>query len=96
VATVVLSATAVAKLDELIETHSLPATTRDRVRSSLEALAVFPEMGPRLAGRWSGFRFILGPWQWMLIVYEYEETSDRVRVATIQDSRSARSVTSNR
>jgi plasmid stabilization system protein ParE len=91
VATVVLSATAVANLDELITTRSLPATTRKRVRSSLEALAAFPALGPRLVGRWSGFRFILGPWQWFLIVYEYDDPSDQVRIVTIQDSRSARS-----
>jgi hypothetical protein len=94
-ATVVLSATAVARLAELIETHRLPATTRDRVQDSIEALALFPEMGPRLAGRWGGFRFILGPWQWMLIVYEHDATSDRVYVQTIQDSRSAGAATND-
>ena len=95
-ATVVLSATAVANLNELIETRSLPATTKDRTRASLETLAVFPELGPRLVGRWSGLRFIPGPWQWMLIVYDYDERSDQVRVLTIQDSRSARSARVNR
>ena len=96
VASVVLSEPAVANLDALIHTHSLPATTRSRVRAALEPLASFPLIGSRLGGRWHGFRFILGPWPWMLLVYEYDETKDEVGVATIQDSRSARAATSGR
>lgn len=96
VASVVLAEPAVAKLDDLIITHSLPATTRARVRASLEPLASFPLMGSKMGGRWQGFRFILGPWPWMLLVYEYDETQDTVGVATIQDSRSARAATAQR
>lgn len=95
-ATVVLAESALAELDRLIVTHSLPTTTRARVRASLEPLASFPLIGSRLVGRWLGLRFILGPWPWMLVVYEYDETIDRVGVVTIQDSRSARSATSDR
>ena len=95
-ATVVLAEPAVANLDHLIFTRSLPATTRARVRASLEPLASFPFIGSKLEGRWDGFRFILGPWPWMLLVYEYDETKDEVGVATIQDSRSARAATSQR
>lgn len=94
-ATVVLAEPALADLDRLIATHSLPATTRGRVRASLEPLASFPLIGPMLTGRWHGFRFILGPWPWMLVVYEYDESIDQVGVVTIQDSRSARSATSS-
>ena len=96
VETVVLAESAVARLDDLIITHSLPATTRARVRASLEPLASFPRIGSRLGGRWQGFRFILGPWPWMLLVYEYDEAKNEVGVATIQDSRSARAATAQR
>ncbi len=95
VATVVLAEPALADLDRLIVTHSLPATTRSRVRTSLEPLASFPLIGSKLVGRWQGFRFIVGPWPWMLVVYEYDEVIDQVGVVTFQDSRSARSATSS-
>ena len=87
-ATVVVAEPAIARLEELIVTHRLPATTRARVRASLEPLATFPQIGSKLVGRWQGFRFILGPWPWMLLVYEYDEANDLVGVTTIQDSRS--------
>ena len=97
-ATVVLAEPAVANLDDLIVTYSLPASTRARVRASLEPLASFPLIGSKLGGRWLGFRFILGPWPWpwMLVVCEYDEAKDEVGVATIQDSRSAGAATSQR
>lgn len=95
-AKVVLAEPAVTDLDRLIETHSLPATTRARVRASVEPLAWFPMMGSKLGGKWQGFRYLLGPWPWMLIVYEYDETEDRVEVTTIEDSRSSRAATSER
>ena len=95
-ATVVLALSAVADLDDLTVTHSLPATTRRRVRTSLEPLASFPMLGPALTGRWHGFRFILGPWPWMLLVYVYDARTDQVSVITIQDARSARAATSRR
>jgi hypothetical protein len=50
-------------------------------------------MGPALSGRWEGFRFLLGPWRWLVLVYVYLEADDRVVVVTIQDARSATSVT---
>lgn len=50
-------------------------------------------MGPALAGRWEGFRLLLGPWRWLLVVYVYIEAEDRVVVVTIQDGRSAASAT---
>ncbi len=95
-ATVVLARSAVADIDGLIVTHSLPATTRRRVRASLEPLAVFPMLGPALTGRWQGFRFVLGPWPWTLLVYVYDAGTDQVYVVTIQDARSARAATSPR
>lgn len=88
-----MAAAAVADLERLIVTHSLPADTRGRVRSSLEPLADFPLLGPELGGRWAGLRFVLGPWRWMLIVYQYDAEEDRVVVLTIQDARSSRAPT---
>lgn len=93
-ATVVVAQAARRDLDAMILTHSLPASTRDRVRAALRPLTEFPLLGPALTGRWEGFRFILGPWPWMLLIYQYDEVADRVSVVTLQDSRSARAATS--
>jgi plasmid stabilization system protein ParE len=84
-----LSETAVEDLDRLIRTHSLPADTKERLRRSLRHLESFPRLGAELEGRWSGFRFLLGPWRWMLIVYAHMEADDRVLIVTIQDGRSS-------
>ena len=81
-------------LDRLIAILALPADTRSRVKASLTPLARFPLLGPELRGRWQPLRFILGPWRWMLIVYEYLETEDRGVILTIQDARSSSAVTS--
>jgi len=93
VARVELAAAAVADLELLIRTHSLPPDTRARVARSLRGLELFPRVGPALAGRWDGFRFLLGPWRWMLVVYVYIEPEERVVVVTIQDARSSTAVT---
>lgn len=92
-AVVELSRAAVEDLERLIAVLSLP-NTRDRVRHSLAPLEELPRMGPELTGRWSGMRFLLGPWRWMLLVYEYDESADRVVVLTIQDARSSSAATS--
>ncbi|MDQ3587727.1 MAG: type II toxin-antitoxin system RelE/ParE family toxin [Actinomycetota bacterium] len=91
-----LSVVAVEDLETLIRTHSLPADTRERVKRSLRPLERFPRMGPALAGRWAGLRFLLGPWRWLLLVYSYGETDDRVVVVTIQDARSSAATTARR
>ena len=95
-ATVELAAAAVEDLEELIRSHSLPADTRQRVKRSLRTLETFPLIGPELAGRWAGFRFLLGPWRWMLLVYVFIESEDRVVVVTVQDARSSPSATGSR
>ena len=89
-ARVVVTPAAAEDLERLILTHSLPADTKERVKRSLRALGDFPLLGQMLAGRWEGFRFILGPWRWMLVVYVFDEDSEQVSVVTIQDGRSAR------
>jgi hypothetical protein len=96
VARVVLAAAAVEDLRALIRTHSLPADTESRVVGSLRPLERFPLLGPGLDGRWEGFRFVLGPWRWMLLVYVVLEQDDRVVVVTIQDARSSTAVTASR
>jgi hypothetical protein len=89
VARVEVSAVAVDDLDRLIRTHTLPADTRERLKRSLSVLERLPLLGPALEGRWSGFRFILGPWRWMILVYVFLEPEDRVVIVTIQDGRSS-------
>ena len=92
-AQVELARAAVTDLDRLVRTHSLPDDTRERVRRALEPLHHFPRLGPELAGRWEGFRFILGPWRWMVLVYVFDETRDRVVIVTIQDARTSSAAT---
>ena len=93
-ARVEVSATAAADLDALIRTHSLPKNTKERFKRSLRPLGRFPQLGPELTGKWSGFRFILGPWRWMLVVYVHSEDEDRAVIVTVQDARSSRAARS--
>lgn len=95
-ARVVVAPAASADLDELISALALPRSTRARVKERLVQLADFPRGGEELTGRWRGFRYILGPWPWMLIVYSFDAEADQVSVVTIQDSRAARAATSRR
>jgi plasmid stabilization system protein ParE len=91
VATVDVTPTARRNLEGLIETLSLPPSTVERLRASLEPLRRLPRLGAPLEGRWAGYRFVLGPWRWMLVVYRYDEAADRVDIVTIRDARSTRS-----
>jgi len=96
VARVELSAAAAEDLETLVRTHSLPDDTGERVRRSLRPLGQFPRMGSELPGRWAGMRFVLGPWRWLLLVYVFVETEDRVVVVTVQDGRSSGAATAER
>jgi plasmid stabilization system protein ParE len=89
VTAVVLAPAALDDLDRLIRVLSLPTSTRRRVAASLAPLAQFPELGASLTGRWSGFRFVLGPWRWMILVYVYDPAADRVTVVTVHDARAS-------
>lgn len=91
-----LAEAAVADLERLILTHSLPADTGERVKRSLRPLETFLLIGAPLSGRWQGFRLLLGPWRWMLIAYEYYADEDRVVVETIQDGRSSHAASASR
>lgn len=90
-ASVIVTPTAQRNLTTLIESHSLPASTRGRFQLSLGPLRQFPMIGVQLSGRWAKFRFILGPWRWMIVIYLYYEDADEVRIISVQDGRSARS-----
>lgn len=94
-ARVVVTPAALEDLERLIRTHSLPVDTRERARRSLEPLERFPLLGAELEGCWRGFRFLLGPWRWMIVVYVYDAAEDRVAIVTIQDGRAARSPTAD-
>jgi hypothetical protein len=93
---VVVTPAAADDLAQLIRTHSLPADTNERVKRSLRGLEQFPLLGAKLEGRWEGFRFVLGPWRWLLLVYVYDDDADRVSVVTIQDGRASHSATASR
>lgn len=82
-------------LDRLIRTLSLPVDTAERVKRSLRPLPRFPRLGPELGGRWTGFRFVLGPWRWLIVVYVFEEAEDRVIVVSMHDARSAAATTAS-
>lgn len=88
-ARVELAAAAIEDLERLIRSHSLPPDTRERIKGSIAPLERFPLLGAELGGRWSGFRFLLGPWRWMILVYVHLKEDDRVVVVTIQDGRSS-------
>jgi hypothetical protein len=77
-------------LERMIVTHSLAPDTAKRVWRSLGQLTTFPSLGAALDDPWAGFRFVLGPWRWMVIVYSYDAATDQVNVPTIQDGRSSR------
>lgn len=91
--TVVLAQRARSDLAQLIETRGLPGDTAARVRASLEPLRSFPRIGKRLTGRWQGFRLLIGPWPWMLVVYVFDENADVVTIVAIHDARSASAAT---
>ena len=88
-ARVELAAAAAEDLDRLILSPRLPANTKARLQRSLRPLERFPLLGAELGGQWTNFRFVLGPWRWMVVVYAYLEDEDRVVVVTIQDGRSS-------
>ena len=92
-ASVELARTAVEDLERLIVMLSLPSNASARVARSLRTLERFPRLGVALGGRWDGRRCLVGPWRWMLVVYEYREEEDRVVVVTVQDARSSTAVT---
>ena len=75
-------------------THSLPADTRTRFKRSVASLADFPRLGRLLeGGPYDGLRFVLGPWRWMIIVYDFDPEVDVVRILLVEDGRSSKAAT---
>jgi hypothetical protein len=93
---VLVAPAAATDLERLMVTHSLPLDTFARVSKSIEPLAQLPLLGASLVGRWHNYRFVLGPWRWMLIIYAYDGDADIVAIATIQDARSSTAATTTR
>ena len=89
-ATVVVTRTAAASLERLISSHALPEDTTERVKRSLSILGRFPMAGRALERTAFGERrYLLGPWRWMVIVYEYDGESDQVAIVLIEDGRTS-------
>ncbi len=80
-------------MDDAISALHLPDDAWTRIGRSLRVVETFPLAGPGLAGRWAPARFLVGPWSWMILLYRYEESSDRVYVVAMHDARSAASAT---
>ena len=96
-ARVIVTPEAVSALNSLIVSHSLPADTKERFRRTLQPLETFPRLGRELdGGGYDGLRFVLGPWRWMVIVYEHSEESGDIGVLTVQDARSSSAATNYR
>lgn len=74
-------------LRELIETRHLPDNARERVSRALLTLVQFPNAGRKLSGVWRECRALIGPWGWLIVVYMYIESEDRVVVIAFQDAR---------
>jgi plasmid stabilization system protein ParE len=77
------------ELRTLIETRQPPADTQKRVSRSLRTLGEFPRAGKRLSGVWRDCRALIGPWDWMILVYTYIEAEDRVVVVAFHDARTS-------
>ena len=93
-AAIVVSPATADSLARLVVTHSLPADTTERFRRSISPLAEFPLLGRALeGGGYDGLRFVLGPWRWMVVVYEYDADADEVHILGIEDARSSTSAT---
>lgn len=90
-ASVVVAASAVRDLNRLIAVLSLPENSKERVVRTLRVLERFPLIGGQLGGRWERFRFLLGPWRWMIIVYSFDAENDSVAVVAFLDARSSTS-----
>lgn len=81
------------ELRELIKTRQLPADTRERISHTLLTLEEFPRAGKQLSGVWRDCRALIGPWGWLIVVYMYLETEDRVVVIAFHDARTSEAAT---
>ncbi|HEV2791197.1 MAG TPA: type II toxin-antitoxin system RelE/ParE family toxin [Solirubrobacterales bacterium] len=76
-------------VEAAISALELPGDTWVRIARSLRVLEDFPLAGSQLEGRWAPTRSVLGPWRWMILLYRFDESSDRVFVVAMHDARSA-------
>ena len=96
-ARIIVSPSAAKSLGHLIATHSLPSDTKDRFKRSISLLGEFPRLGRQLEGAgYDDLRFILGPWRWMIIVYEHDTVADSVNILAVEDGRSLSAATNFR
>lgn len=89
-ATLEIAPRAIVELEHLIAVYSLPSDTTERVLRIIRPLADFPLMGARLERPGPPYRFLLGPWRWMLLIYLYDEARDAVAIVGVEDARSSR------
>jgi plasmid stabilization system protein ParE len=92
---VIVTPRAVADVQELIDGVGLPPDAFRRLQRSLRVLERFPLAGRALTGRWDGTRFLIGPWPWMIVVYNHDEADDAVYVVTVHDGRSSSAATTS-
>jgi plasmid stabilization system protein ParE len=83
-------------VEQAIADLNLPSDTWARIGHSLRLLEDFPLAGRALEGNWSAARFLLGLWPWMILLYRYDEPSDRVFLVAVHDAPSATSATAAR
>jgi plasmid stabilization system protein ParE len=95
-ARVVVTARAAQDIRDLIDSHRLPSDAPDRIRRSLRPLEAFPDLGGPLSGRFARQRFLLGPWRWMIVVYEVDRDADAVVILRVVDGRTSTSPTAGR
>jgi plasmid stabilization system protein ParE len=54
-------------------------------------LADFPELGPAIGGGFGSRRFLVGPWRWLIVIYEVDATADTVVILRVVDGRTSNS-----
>lgn len=94
-ARVVVTARAERDIRELVRSRDLPTDTPDRIRRSLLPLADFPTLGTLIGGNFDSLRFLLGPWRWMIVIYEVQ-SADSVVILRVIDGRTGSSPLGNR
>ena len=77
------------ELRGLIKSRQLPDDTRERVSRALVTLEEFPRAGKQLSGLWRDCRALIGPWGWLIVVYMYVESEDRIVVIAFHDARTS-------
>ena len=62
----------------------------------MSPLGEFPRLGRLLeGGGYDGLRFVLGPWRWMVVVYDFDAEADVVEILLVEDGRSSNAATND-